>query len=243
MEAAELETLVLRLTPTWVQTRLSGTDRPGPPRSAGAADGELLLRVLAGGGSAVREVLSKPEYAAVRLLCLREWPSATTDLRPESERLLLAYGTLREGERTVGGAVVPSVRTVAREVRVPGRLYDLGAYPAAVVDHAATLTRRTPEASFAGDLVEVLGDDVPAALAAFDAYEQVSDATYRRVYVPTGHPEHRGAWVYDWVGPTAGARLLPSGTWAGRAGGDEPVVRPCGRGNPVTRTSRASTLP
>ena len=108
----------------------------------------------------------------------------------DSVAVLAVYGTLREGVATVGGAVVPEVRTLVRGVRVPGWLYDTGAYPAAVVDWAAVQGDCAVSSTIECDLVEV-GVDRPVAWAwaGFDAYERVVDcdagpARYRRVLVP-----------------------------------------------------------
>ena len=45
----------------------------------------------------------------------------------DSVAVLAVYGTLREGAATVGGAVVPAVRTLVRGVRVAGWLDGTGA--------------------------------------------------------------------------------------------------------------------
>ena len=94
----------------------------------------------------------------------------------DSVAVLAVYGTLREGAATVGGAVVPAVRTLVRGVRVPGWLYDTGAYPAAVVDWAAVQGDCAVSSTIECDLVEV-GVDRPVAQAwaEFDAYERVAD--------------------------------------------------------------------
>ena len=118
-------------------------------------------------------------------------------------RLLLAYGTLKEDEPVHLGAAVPRVRTVARGIRMPGVLYDLGDYPGAVLGG-------TDGSDFSADLVEVMDDDIDGALAAYDAYE---DVEYRRVLTATGLPEHPQAWVYEWLGRTAGATRIESGVW------------------------------
>ena len=131
--------------------------------------------------------------------------------------MLAVYGTLREGMATVGGAVVPAVRTLVRGVRVPGRLYDTGAYPAAIVDWAAVQGDSTPTSTIECDLVAV-GVDRPMsqAWAEFDAYERVTDgeagpARYRRVLVPWAEPSEGPA-----EGPAEGPGAVASGAgrWA-----------------------------
>ena len=161
------------------------------------------------------------------------------------ERSVLAvYGTLREGMATVGGTVVPAVRTLVRGVRVPGWLYDTGAYPAAIVDWAAVQGDSLLTSTIECDLVEV-GVDRPVsqAWAEFDAYERVTDgeagpARYRRVLVPWEGPsegpgEGIGAaasgagmwpdgiparvWIYEWVLPVTALRPVPDGVWRPRS--------------------------
>ena len=153
--------------------------------------------------------------------------------------LLLVYGTLREGVPTYGGAQLPPVVTVARGLRVPGWLYDVGAYPAAVLDWPALRGERAAGSTIECDLVRVgvgsgagagagagaLEATLEAALAEFDAYEEVAaDAEtgdpgmYRRVLVD-GIPALGGAglagaaWIYEWTRPVTGLRPIASGRW------------------------------
>jgi len=145
--------------------------------------------------------------------------------------LLLVYGTLREGVPTYGGAQLPPVVTVARGLRVPGWLYDVGAYPAAVLDWPALRGERAIGSTIECDLVRVGagsgagGGAIEAALAEFDAYEEVAaDAEtgdpgmYRRVLV-RGIPALGGAglagvaWIYEWTRPVTGLRPIASGRW------------------------------
>lgn len=142
--------------------------------------------------------------------------------RPDDPRLLLAYGTLKEDQPVHGGAAVPDVRTLRRGLRVPGVLFDVGAYPAAVLDHEALRGERPVTATFVCDLVEVVvpavagraGEDaaraLEATLASYDAYEEDS---YRRVAISVEDPEYRSAWIYEWVEDTAGLAPIPSGVW------------------------------
>ena len=161
-------------------------------------------------------------------------------LRPDNPRLLLAYGTLKEDQPVHGGAAVPAVRTLRRGLRVPGVLFDVGAYPAAVLDHGALRGEHPVTVTFVGDLVEIVlpgvvggadgaaaaaaaggdraaGEDaactLEARLAAYDAYEEDS---YRRVAIPVEDPEYRSAWIYEWVEDTAGLAPIPSGVWTSR---------------------------
>ncbi len=136
--------------------------------------------------------------------------------RPDDPRLLLAYGTLKEDEPIHGGAAVPRVITVRRGLRIPGRLYDVGAYPAAVLDHAALRGARPVTTAFVADLVRIVTastseEELEATLAAYDDYE---DEEYRRIAIPLDDPAHTGAWIYEWVSPTTGLAPIPSGEWS-----------------------------
>lgn len=121
-------------------------------------------------------------------------------------RVLLAYGTLKEDEPAHLDAAVPQVRTLARGIRVPGVLYDLGAYPGAVLDI-------TDDSTFEADLVQIVDEDVDGALAAYDAYE---DTNYRRVLIATGLADHPRAWVYEWLGDPSAATRIEGGVWTAR---------------------------
>lgn len=134
---------------------------------------------------------------------------------PDATWLMLAYGTLKEGEPTHGGAAVPRVVTLRRGLRIPGRLYDVGDYPAATIDHEALAVGCPATSTFTCDLVRVgtsdsTAEQLAAALAAYDAYEADD---YRRVRIPLDDPQHPSAWIYEWVGPLAGLTPIPSGIW------------------------------
>lgn len=160
---------------------------------------------------------------------------------PALSDLMLAYGTLRVGVPPYEDVPLPVRETVCAGVRVPGRLFDLGAYPAATLDLA--VLRGEPggvgvgEASvgvgeaaagvgaFVADVVRFgLDRPVADALAAFDAYEEVDPVAapniYRRVLIPlaglAGVPVElagRFAWIYEWLGPVEGLTEVPSGDW------------------------------
>ena len=89
--------------------------------------------------------------------------------------------------------------------RIPGELWDLGAYPGLVEGAGAA----------AGELHAILDEDVLTVLDAFEGVEYV-----RRKVTLLDPPVE--AWVYVFVGGLAGRRPVPSGCWrthALKAGG------------------------
>jgi gamma-glutamylcyclotransferase (GGCT)/AIG2-like uncharacterized protein YtfP len=118
---------------------------------------------------------------------------------------LFVYGTLRSGGGAAG--LLRGCRLVGTG-SVAGTLYDLGAYPALVLD--------------GGGPVEGEVWRCPAAsLDRLDEYEGVPGGLYLRVRVVAGGTE---CWTYV-AGPLLGPRLtperrIPSGRWPPpRAGG------------------------
>ncbi len=124
--------------------------------------------------------------------------------------LMLAYGTLRAGVPPYEEFDLPERETVRVGVRVPGWLFDLGAYPAARLDLAALRGERPVTATFVADVVRFgLDRPVDEALATFDEYEDVDPVSspniYRRLLVPLA-----GMGVMTW---------LAGGTWWGAGRG------------------------
>ena len=149
--------------------------------------------------------------------------------------LMLAYGTLRAGVPPYDEFDLPARETVRAGVRVPGWLFDLGAYPAARLDLAALRGERPVTAKFVADVVRFgLDRPVDEALATFDEYEDVdpdsSPNIYRRLLVPlaglVGLTDDsagvgadlagRWAWIYEWVGSIEDLPEVPSGDWLSR---------------------------
>jgi gamma-glutamylcyclotransferase (GGCT)/AIG2-like uncharacterized protein YtfP len=118
--------------------------------------------------------------------------------------LLAAYGTLRQ----------PGVRRrLAVEDRlqprgpclIPGRLYDLGAYPALVPDATG---------SAAGELLEVADDSVLAMLDHYEGYvPDAPDASLFRRELLTLRQPTVTAWVYVYPHPGPPEALVASGDW------------------------------
>lgn len=124
---------------------------------------------------------------------------------------LFAYGSLRPA------LAPPSVQPLfARLVALgpawmPGRLYDLGPYPAAVLDPAA-------ETSIHGEVFQL--PDARELLAALDAYEDCDPADpaaslYRRVRQPAtlADGSQIPCWVYVYTLPPRNAVLVPDGDY------------------------------
>lgn len=127
---------------------------------------------------------------------------------------LFVYGTLRSD------ADGPMHRLLARGARrigaatVPGALYDVGPYPAAVPPTAAGARIR-------GELLALIPPAGPL-LAALDAYEGVAPgdpaaSLYIReavtVQVDGGEVE---SWIYWYNGRVDGLRRIASGDWMDR---------------------------
>ena len=144
--------------------------------------------------------------------------------------LLLAYGTLREGVPTYLDTVLPHLATVTRGIRVPGRLFDVVHYPAAVLDSAALSGAAARTAPVTCDLVTITDTDIPVALAALDHYEALDEPQpmYARVpvslaalglapHVATDGATWHTAWFYTWIAATDDLAEVRTGEWT--AGG------------------------
>lgn len=109
---------------------------------------------------------------------------------------LFVYGTLkpRRGDRS-------ALRHGTARLR--GRLWDLGAYPGAIVDADAP-------GFVHGDVID--GGDDAELLARLDAYE---GAEYRRdrVVVQTDDGREHDCWIYVLVAEPQGAARIESGVW------------------------------
>src|SRR5216684_9386847 len=107
---------------------------------------------------------------------------------------LFLYGTLKPNE--AASDVAETVRTLRRvgSATVPGRLYDFGDYPGAVIDQSA-------KTSIKGELFELPNDD--SALKALDDYEEFNRTDRKNslfIRTRTVATLHGGrqlnAWVY-----------------------------------------------
>src|SRR5713226_7805567 len=122
---------------------------------------------------------------------------------------LFLYGTLKPNE--AASDVAETVRTLRRvgSATVPGRLYDFGDYPGAVIDQSA-------KTSIKGELFELPNDD--SALKALDDYEEFNrkDRNYilliRPRTVATPHGDRlMDACVYVFSRNPGGARQQVGG--------------------------------
>ena len=126
--------------------------------------------------------------------------------------LLFVYGTLRAGGSNDIAHIAPAARRFA-DARVRGRLYDLGAYPALLLDAGAPWVR--------GELYEV-----PAhAWAALDALEEPvtperPDGEYFKVQTEVELPDGSRPTVWIYVANPAVMRLdrlIAGGDWMAHA--------------------------
>lgn len=131
---------------------------------------------------------------------------------------LFVYGTLQSTARTrLGSAERRRLSThglVVGPARVPGVLYDLGAYPGLV---PGTADGSVGAAAWVhGEVVELAQPD--RVFTWLDPYEGIvphlKTPPYRREVraVTMAHGE-RNAWVYTYTGPLTGARPIRSGRW------------------------------
>ncbi|MDX2063713.1 MAG: gamma-glutamylcyclotransferase family protein [Bacteroidia bacterium] len=118
--------------------------------------------------------------------------------------LLFAYGTLREASKLQEARFLrASAKRIAR-AKLPARLYDLGEYPG--VRYSRKKTDRV-----VGEVFE-LTENPRAVLKYLDAYE--GEEYVRKKYLvelETGGKVE--AWVYEYVGPLDGKRLIASGDY------------------------------
>jgi gamma-glutamylcyclotransferase (GGCT)/AIG2-like uncharacterized protein YtfP len=130
-----------------------------------------------------------------------------------SEYLFL-YGTLRPEDAPEG--IRPAVEglRVVGEGSLPGRLYDLGEYPGAVIDPAA-------EQRIYGTIFELPGDET--VLRRMDVYEdfrssEPEESLFLRVrqQVELASGGSLECWVYVYNLPPLGARVVTSGRWRPR---------------------------
>lgn len=124
---------------------------------------------------------------------------------------LFVYGTLMQAGGHPMAQRLASQSTVIGPGTVPGRLYDLGRYPGAVLDdaggrrvHGVALRLHHPERT----------------LAWLDAYEGAGERhpephAYARVVIAVQLTRGRqiDAWIYDYRGPVTFARRLADGRY------------------------------
>jgi gamma-glutamylcyclotransferase (GGCT)/AIG2-like uncharacterized protein YtfP len=118
----------------------------------------------------------------------------------QSPEQIFVYGSLRKGFQHPAYAYISRYFTLQAEGKVKGRLYDLGAYPAALPSD--------DDSFIIGELYRINhSDEFAWALAQLDDYEGLNTehgeaALYRRdiatVYLP-GSTEQ--AWIYWFNGP------------------------------------------
>ncbi len=114
---------------------------------------------------------------------------------------LFVYGTLKRGFSNPWSRRLWARARFAGEATLPGRLYDLGPYPAFVEDGSPTRVH--------GEVAEL---EDAGVLQQLDRYEGSQYArVLRRVRMQDGR--EREAWVYVYRAPLVHARLVPGGRW------------------------------
>lgn len=121
---------------------------------------------------------------------------------PRRKECLFAYGTLKRGCSNPWSRRLWSRASFAGGASLPGRLYDLGPYPAYVEDHDAG-------ARVHGEVAEL---EDAGILEELDRYEGAEyERLLRRVRLEDGG--EREAWVYVYRGTPDGARWIAGGCW------------------------------
>jgi len=123
---------------------------------------------------------------------------------------LFVYGSLRSGFRSPAYEYISRYFSFAGNAKVKGKLYDLGAYPAAIPFDG--------EVYITGELYKVKDEaEFSWAIGQLDDYEGISveqgeTAMYRRDLVEVfSNDEKVKAWIYWYSGDVAGYPLIESG--------------------------------
>ena len=135
---------------------------------------------------------------------------------------LFVYGTLmRDASGVFGQTERDRLRAESTSVgpaTMQGKLYDLGQYPGLVIGPDGGAVQ--------GEIITLVDPD--RTLAWLDLYEGVEPSqsgvdgipspeyVRRPVAVSLYNGELCKAWVYAYIGPLRGARLLPEARWTGR---------------------------
>jgi gamma-glutamylcyclotransferase (GGCT)/AIG2-like uncharacterized protein YtfP len=117
---------------------------------------------------------------------------------------LFVYGTLRRGSNNKFARLLSERGTFVMDARVPGRLYDFGAYPGAVPSDR-------PDHWIHGEIHRL---EDPSLLASLDEYEGLE---YARAMVSATLEDGQiiDCWAYWYVGGSKGS-LIESGDWLQR---------------------------
>lgn len=118
--------------------------------------------------------------------------------------LIAVYGLLRAGESGFDRFGLAGAFAPRGPCRIPGQLFDLGAYPGLVKGPGSVV----------GELFEVLDASVGPTLDAFEDYwpDDPDKSRYDRVMVDLIEPQS-SAWVYRWRLGLDQARRIESGDW------------------------------
>ena len=119
------------------------------------------------------------------------------------EQYLFVYGTLRKEARRPAHQLLVQDATYAGRASIPGRLYDLGRFPAAVISNNAS-DRVT------GELYRL--ESPGGTLAQLDAYE--GNEFQRKSVIVEGEKKIQiRCWIYVFTGKVSEAKRIPSGDY------------------------------
>ncbi|SRR6266404_2831570 len=126
---------------------------------------------------------------------------------------IFLYGTLLPREVSGKSSEIISRLRKVGPATVRGRLYDLGEYPGAILDHSAN-------AVIKGELFEL--PDVNKPLKALDEYEEfngadIDNSLFVRVRTDAELPDGRrlNTWIYVYNREPGSAQLIRSGVYSG----------------------------
>ena len=130
-----------------------------------------------------------------------------------SDRFVFVYGTLRRGGSNDIARRHSEVRYVA-SAEIPATLYDLGAYPGAVLDESTGNAKRMVR----GEIYRIT-EPIERALDILEEVAEDGSGEYlkRRVHVGTGSTVY-SCWVYE-ISATriVGSAVIASGDWFARS--------------------------
>ena len=140
--------------------------------------------------------------------------SRSAPLFPDMNQYLFVYGTLRPSLATAESAKLVRRMLWVGAASAPGRLYDLGEYPGAVLDP-------NDDRKVAGEVFQLPNGGV--TLAALDAYEgydprNSSDCMFvrREAEVMLENGDRLQCWVYVYTGRISPSMVIRSGDYLAR---------------------------
>lgn len=122
---------------------------------------------------------------------------------------VFVYGTLRPGETAFDELGLADRVDIIGPATVGGHLYDLGDYPAALLEGGGIIH---------GELLLPRDEAVLAMLDEYELYDPAkpAESEYLRVQAMTQDSD-LSIWIYVYNSSLNCARLIPCGDWRGRA--------------------------